>query len=222
MKLFAPAILVVDSEEIIRNTCANILSAEGCFVETAVDAWDALNKIRSGKNDFDIVITEMPLQDIDGIEFLRKIKSEQCDIDVIALSRYGSAKALGDALKNGAYTCIEKPFAHEVLLNSIMRCLERRKLMFENLRLKYEIKNINKSEVSGETPSTLEELNKIKKMLRKKAVENIEKFFVTAALDKNRWNITRAAESVGMQRTNFHALMRKYNVSKKLKTRQTH
>jgi DNA-binding NtrC family response regulator len=222
VKSLAPVILVVDSEEIIRKSCANILSAEGCSVETAVDAWDGLNKMRARKNNFEIVITETSLQDITGIKFLRKIKSEYPDTDVITLSRYGSAKTLGDAIKNGAYACIEKPFVPETLLNCVIRCLERRKLMSENMRLKYKIRNIHIPEDSVEMPATLVELNKIKKALRKKSVETIEKIFVTAALDKNGWNITRASGAVGMQRTNFHALMRKYDVSKKNKNRQTH
>jgi transcriptional regulator with GAF, ATPase, and Fis domain len=61
-------------------------------------------------------------------------------------------------------------------------------------------------------PRTSEELNQIKKIARKKSVENVEKLFVLSALKRNGWNVTRSAEETGMQRSNFQALMRKYDI----------
>jgi len=61
-------------------------------------------------------------------------------------------------------------------------------------------------------PRTGEELKQIKKVAREKSVENIEKLFVLDALKRNAWNATRSAEETGMQRANFQALMRKYNI----------
>jgi DNA-binding NtrC family response regulator len=61
-------------------------------------------------------------------------------------------------------------------------------------------------------PMTSEELKEIKKQLREKAVEDVEKAFIVNALDRNEWNVTRAAEEVGMLRPNFQALMRKYGL----------
>jgi transcriptional regulator of acetoin/glycerol metabolism len=65
-----------------------------------------------------------------------------------------------------------------------------------------------------ETPKTLKELKLKKKDLRTRSIEDIEKSFLIAALKRNDWNITRAAAEVGMQRTNFHGLLKKYNISK--------
>jgi DNA-binding NtrC family response regulator len=61
-------------------------------------------------------------------------------------------------------------------------------------------------------PLTSEELKEIKKQVREKAVEEIERAFVLNALERHHWNVTRAAEEVGMLRPNFQALMRKYNL----------
>jgi len=61
-------------------------------------------------------------------------------------------------------------------------------------------------------PRTAEELKQIKKVARQKSVENVEKHFVLGALKRNDWNVTRAAEEVGMQRSNFQALMAKYDI----------
>jgi two-component system NtrC family response regulator len=62
------------------------------------------------------------------------------------------------------------------------------------------------------TPSNNEELKKVKKEIRQKAVIKVEKNFVTNALIQNDWNVTRAAQKVGLQRTNFQALMKKHNI----------
>lgn len=64
-------------------------------------------------------------------------------------------------------------------------------------------------------PMTNEELKRVKKNIREKAIEDIEKIFVLEALARNDWNISRASEDTGMQRTNFQALIRKYNIRPK-------
>ena len=61
-------------------------------------------------------------------------------------------------------------------------------------------------------PKTNAELKKIKVKLRAKAVEDMERAFLIDALNRNDWNVTKAAQNVGMKRQNFHALMKKYNV----------
>ncbi len=61
-------------------------------------------------------------------------------------------------------------------------------------------------------PRTTRDLKILKKQLRKKAVADVERRFILQALERNNWNVTRAADNVGMQRTNFQALMRKYNI----------
>jgi DNA-binding NtrC family response regulator len=66
--------------------------------------------------------------------------------------------------------------------------------------------------VDLDIPRTSEELKKIKKIARQKSVENVEKLFVLGALKRNHWNVTHAAEETGMQRTNFQALMKKYDI----------
>jgi DNA-binding NtrC family response regulator len=62
-------------------------------------------------------------------------------------------------------------------------------------------------------PATNEELKRAKKEIRQKAVRKIEKNFILNALMKNDWNISRAAESAGLQRTNFHSMMKKYGIT---------
>ena len=66
--------------------------------------------------------------------------------------------------------------------------------------------------ITFEVPKTNEDLREMKKNLRDKAIEEIERLFVLAALGSNEWNVTRSARDVGMLRPNFQALMRKYNI----------
>jgi DNA-binding NtrC family response regulator len=66
--------------------------------------------------------------------------------------------------------------------------------------------------VDLDVPRSADELKQIKKIARQKSVENVEKHFVLGALKRNQWNVTRAAEETGMQRTNFQALMAKYDI----------
>ncbi len=63
-----------------------------------------------------------------------------------------------------------------------------------------------------DVPRTSEELKEVKKIARQKSVESVEKHFVLAALKRNGWNVTRSSEETGMQRSNFQALMKKYNI----------
>ncbi|MBI5912228.1 MAG: sigma-54-dependent Fis family transcriptional regulator [Betaproteobacteria bacterium] len=63
-----------------------------------------------------------------------------------------------------------------------------------------------------DVPRTSDELKRIKKVARERSVENIEKLFVLEALKRNAWNVTKSAEETGMQRANFQALMKKYNI----------
>jgi transcriptional regulator with PAS, ATPase and Fis domain len=68
------------------------------------------------------------------------------------------------------------------------------------------------------TPSTNEELKRVKKEIRQKAVMKVEKNFITNALIQNEWNVTRAAKKAGLQRTNFQALMKKHHIKSPRKT----
>ena len=68
-------------------------------------------------------------------------------------------------------------------------------------------------------PATNEELKRVKKEIRQKAVRKVEKNFILNALVKNHWNVTQAALSVGLQRSNFHSLMKKYAITLRQRNR---
>ncbi len=137
MILINPAILIVDDEDIVRRSCLRILLPEGYALEIAKNGSEALKKIQN--EPFDLVLADLVMPDITGIDLLKKIKEDWPETEVIIITGYGTVKTAVDSLKYGAYDFIEKPFTPEVLLNSVGRCLEKKKLEVENIRLRQEI-----------------------------------------------------------------------------------
>lgn len=137
-------ILIIDDDEIIRKSCEKVLTPEGYLTVTAETGNDGL-KLLSKKN-FDLVLTDLRMPDMNGIDVLKKIKEVWPDIEVIVITGYGTIKSAIDAIRYGAYDYVEKPFAPEELLNVVRRSLERRNLMIENTRLKQEVKALYRIE----------------------------------------------------------------------------
>lgn len=137
MTLINPGILIVDDEDIVRKSCVRILSPQGYNLETAKNGSEAVKKLQN--ESFDLVLADLVMPDITGIDLLKKIKEEWTETEVIIITGYGTVKTAVDALKYGAYDFIEKPFTPEALLNSVERCLEKKKLELENIRLRQEI-----------------------------------------------------------------------------------
>jgi DNA-binding NtrC family response regulator len=137
MTLINPGILIVDDEEIVRKSCVRILSSQGYNLESVKNGSEVLKKLQS--ESFDLVLADLVMPDITGIDLLKKIKEEWPETEVIIITGYGTVKTAVDALKYGAYDFIEKPFTPEVLINSVERCLEKKKLEVENIRLRQEI-----------------------------------------------------------------------------------
>ncbi len=96
------------------------------------------------------------------------------------------------------------------LENTIQRVI----LLADNSTIKSEILGFLTLSQSEHIPRNIEELKEIKKDLREKSIEEVERVFITEALKRNEWNISRTASDVGMQRSNFHALIKKYRISR--------
>jgi DNA-binding NtrC family response regulator len=158
--LLNPSILIVDDEEIVRSSCLRILSAEDYTLDIAESAGSALEKMR--ETHFDLVLTDIIMPGTTGLDLLKKIKEEQPETDVIIITGYGTVKTAIEALQYGAYDFIEKPFTPEVLLNAVSRCLEKKRLLLENIRLKREINALySLDNIIGTSP----EMQKIFKLI---------------------------------------------------------
>ena len=116
-------ILVVDDEKSQREILEMILSAEGYDVTTASSGEAALKMAREHR--FDLVLTDLKMTGIDGIELLQKLLAYDSSIIVILLTAHGSIDSAKEALRRGAFDYLEKPYDREKLLETINRALTR-------------------------------------------------------------------------------------------------
>ncbi len=127
-------ILVVDDEEIVIKSCVRILAGGDYQVDTAADGFAALRMIDD--NGYDVVILDIMMPKMDGLEVLRRVKEAHPDIDVIMVTGLSQIDTAVQAMKLGAFDYLPKPFDPDELQLVVRRALERRALMQENLNLK--------------------------------------------------------------------------------------
>ncbi len=137
MSLNNANILIVDDEKVVRDSCKRILHGKGYIISEAENAEEALRMIE--KYSYDLVLTDIRLPGMDGIELLQKIKESYPATEVIVITGYGSVDTAVKAMKLGAYDYIEKPFRPDELATLVERALERKSLREENIRLREEV-----------------------------------------------------------------------------------
>jgi DNA-binding NtrC family response regulator len=144
-------LLVVDDDPVTLDLLKEVLSKEGYEVETALGGEEA---IRQGTDTlFDIIITDVRMGDKDGMEVLRSFKKISPETTVIMITAFGSIETAVEAIREGAFDYISKPFKLDEIKFTIRRALEQRRLLEENkfyrqeLLDKYQFKN-----VIGRTP----------------------------------------------------------------------
>ena len=131
------SILVVDDEVSVRTSLEKVLSKEGYITKTAGSGNDAI-KILS-ESTVDIVLSDLKMPDGDGLELLRAVKEKTPNTVVILLTGYGTVETAVEAMKEGAYDFITKPFKKAVILSTIERAIERQNLRQENTYLKAQL-----------------------------------------------------------------------------------
>ena len=116
------SVLVVDDEENVRVTTAAILEQEGYTVETASDGREALERV--ARRRFDLVLTDLRMEDMDGITLLHELQTRHPNIVTIVLTGYASIESSIDALRQGVYDYLVKPCMVEDLKRTVRRALE--------------------------------------------------------------------------------------------------
>lgn len=123
-----PRILVVDDEEGLREFFADSLETEGHEVSTAGDGAEAYELLR--RRGFDLVVTDLKMPRIDGMELLRRVKAEQPDVELVVLTAHGTVDSAVEAMRLGAFEFIQKPISSPDELRLVVRrALERRSLV---------------------------------------------------------------------------------------------
>jgi two-component system response regulator PilR (NtrC family) len=147
-------ILVVDDEDIIRESLSFILHKEGYIVEEAPNGKIAFDKII--ENYFDIVITDIEMPVMRGIELLEKVSSFNTQTAFIVITAYGSLDTAIKALRSGASDYLLKPIEFDELLFKVKKIVETKKIISENLILKKEfMRNYDFSRLVGKSNSML-------------------------------------------------------------------
>ena len=153
-------ILIIDDEKAIRKTLTEILAFEGHQIEEAVDGEDGFKKFQD--NIFDVVLCDIKMPKMDGIEFLEKAKSVNPDVPIIIISGHGQIDTAVDAVKKGAYDYISKPPDLNRLLITLRNAAEKQNLVTETKVLKKRISKVQ--EIVGQSQPILkikETINKV-------------------------------------------------------------
>ena len=130
-------ILVVDDEQGLRDVLSIMLKRAGYAVTMATDGEEAIELVN--KEIFDLVITDLRMPKVDGMEVLRAVKSTSPETVVLIITAFASADSAVEAMKQGAYDYLTKPFQVDEVQLIIRNALEKRRLTTENLLLKREM-----------------------------------------------------------------------------------
>jgi DNA-binding NtrC family response regulator len=118
-------ILVIDDESIVRTSCSRSLTPEGYEVKLSQNGADAMKMLE--EESFDLVLTDLKMPDIDGIEVLKMIKQRWPQTEVIVVTGYQTVDTAVKSIKLGAFDYLEKPFTPDSLIAAVNNAMANRK-----------------------------------------------------------------------------------------------
>ena len=146
-------ILVVEDDPILRRFVTDVLKRKGCNVTGVENGLSALEEI--DKKQFHLIISDLKMQGMDGLELLARVKKMVPSTEVIIITAFGSVSTAVEAMKKGAFDYITKPVELEELDIVVDRVFEHQKLLDENRFLKQELtKNVITSNIIGKSVKT--------------------------------------------------------------------
>jgi two-component system response regulator AtoC len=161
-------LLVVDDDPVALNLLKEVLSKEGYAVTTALSGEEAI--ALGTERPFDLVITDVRMGNTDGMEVLRSFKKTAPDTTVIMITAFGSIETAIEAIREGAFDYISKPFKLEEIKITIERALEQRRLFEENKLFRQElVQKYQFENVVGRTPQILQVYKTIAKVANTKS-----------------------------------------------------
>ncbi len=156
-----PELLIIDDEKAIRKTLSEILSFEGYKIDEASDGEEGLKKFR--ERNYDLVLCDIKMPKVDGIEFLQKAGEINADVPVIMISGHGNIETAVEAVKKGAFDYISKPPDLNRLLITIRNAMDKSSLVSETKVLKRKVSRVQ--EMIGDSAA----IRKIKETIDKVA-----------------------------------------------------
>ena len=152
-------ILIVDDEEIVRKSLAGWFQQSGYDVDTAECGRTALGKI--AVRPFDLYFLDIKMPGMDGLELQRRIRTAQSDATIIILTAFGTVDTAVQALKDGAYDFLSKPFDPDHVEAMVRRALERHELVRSEKKLRREVEELTgMGKIVGRSPG-IEEVRRM-------------------------------------------------------------
>lgn len=152
-------VLIIDDEKNMRHMLETMLGKQGYDIASAVNGLEALEKMEA--EDFDFVLCDIRMPEMDGMAFLEKAIGSFPDKTYIMMSAYGTVETALDAIKQGAYDYISKPFKADEVLLTLRKAEERERLKAENVRLKDQIRKIEQKYSFGNIIARSESMAKV-------------------------------------------------------------
>ena len=153
-----PSILVMEDEMSVAKGLEIVLSEEGYAVDLAMTGRDALDRL--ARKEFDLLVADLRLPDIDGLDVIRRVKSRRPETGVVVITGYASVSSAVDAMKLGTFDYLPKPFTEDEIKSAVDGALKGQK-----------------------SPLTEEVIQKVEKSAEDKLIQKHE---VTAVLDRTR------------------------------------
>jgi two-component system response regulator HydG len=153
---------VIDDDESMRDSCRQALARKAGRVEVAGDGLTGLEIL--AKEAFDLVILDLKMPGLSGMEVLNRIKQEYPEVVVVVITGYATVESAVEAMRHGAYDFLPKPFTPESLRAIIERALDTRELVLENILLRNELEaSVGSDVIIGQS----EPMRKIEEVMRK-------------------------------------------------------
>src|SRR6202167_4815995 len=134
-------ILVVDDEETIREIVSSMLGGAHFQTRQAASGLEALKILESG-DEFDLVLSDLMMAEMDGIALVERAKERYPDMPIVMVTAVHDISVALQALRNGAYDYLLKPFEREQLLATVSRALENRRLKIENRKYQLNLESL--------------------------------------------------------------------------------
>jgi two-component system, NtrC family, response regulator len=159
-------ILFVDDDEAGVELARYNLEEAGLKVEVALDGEQAIERFSSGRHH--VVVTDLRMPGAGGLTVLEHVRAQDPELPVVVITAHGSVETAVEAMKRGAYDFVEKPFSRDVLLLTVRRALERRRLTLENRALRGKATGIER-EIVASSQAMAELLQTVDRVARSEA-----------------------------------------------------
>jgi DNA-binding NtrC family response regulator len=158
-----PSILVIDDEVPICKGCSLILGEQNYTVAARTSGRDGLREALAGR--FDILLLDIRLPDMDGMEILAAVRQKKPETQVIVMTGYSTVQNAVEAMKGGAFDYLAKPFTEDELVLAVKKAIEDKRLRDENTLLRKQLfERFDFNNIVGEDPAILDIFERIRRV----------------------------------------------------------